>query len=275
LRSAQSPEQVPAMTDSGKQRWRLDGAIALVTGGTRGIGHAIVEDLLEFGAQAFVVARDPARLQQRLDDWKHAGHAADGIAADVATSEGRQKIIDAFRAKHDRMHILVNNAGTNIRRSTIDYDDATTRTLLDLNLIAPFELAQLSYPLLKAANGASITNIVSVAGMTALVTGTPYAMSKAAIIQLTRNLATEWAADGIRVNAVAPWFITTDLTAPVLGKEPFLKEVLRRTPAGRVGTPEEVSSVVAFLSLPAASYVTGQCIAIDGGFTQYGFSPPR
>ncbi len=263
------------MNAPAQNRWRLDGAVALVTGGTRGIGRAIVEDLSDFGATVFVVARDNDRLQQRLDDWQRAGRMTDGVAADVSTSEGRQQIMDAFKSRYDRLNVLVNNAGTNIRRPTMEYDDATTRTLLELNLVAPFELARLAYPLLRAANGASITNIVSVAGMTALGTGAPYAMSKAAIIQLSRNLAAEWAADGIRVNSVAPWFITTDLTTAVLTKEAFLKEVLHRTPAGRIGSPEEVSSVVAFLSLPAASYVTGQCIAVDGGFTEYGFSPPR
>ena len=256
-------------------RWRLDGAFALVTGGTRGIGRAIVEDLSDFGAEVFVVGRDPGRLQERLADYQRAGRAIDGIAADVASAEGRERIISALGAKHDRLHILVNNAGTNIRRGTLDYDDATTRSLIELNLIAPFELARQAYPLLRAAGSASIVNIVSVAGMTALGTGAPYAMAKAGVIQLTRNLAAEWAADGIRVNAVAPWFITTDLTTAVLQKEPFLKEVLHRTPAGRVGSPEEVSGIVTFLTLPAASYITGQCVAVDGGFTEYGFSPPQ
>jgi Tropinone reductase 1 len=263
------------MTTMPDSRWRLDGAAALVTGGTRGIGRAIVEDLLSFGAKVFVVARDRQRLEERLADWQRQGHSVNGTSADVATAEGRRKAIEACHAVHKPLHILVNNAGTNIRRSTMEYDDATVRTLLELNLVAPFELARLAYPMLRAAKGASIVNIVSVAGMTALGTGAPYAMSKAGVIQLTRNLAAEWAGDGIRVNAVAPWFITTDLTKGVLSNTPFMDEVLHRTPAGRIGSPEEVASVVAFLTLPAASYVTAQCIAVDGGFTEFGFSPPR
>ena len=178
-------------------RWKLDGKNALVTGGTRGIGRAIVDDLLQFGASVFVVARDAERLDARLADWRRAGHSVDGVAADVATAEGRQNVMAAYQRVHDQMHVLVNNAGTNIRRSTMDYDDATTRSLIELNLLSPFELCRLAYPLLRAAQGASIVNIVSVAGMTALGTGAPYAMSKAGMIQLTRNLASEWAADDI------------------------------------------------------------------------------
>ncbi len=102
-------------------------------------------------------------------------------------------------------------------------------------------------------------------------TGAPYGLTKAALHQMTRNLACEWAEDGIRVNAVAPWYIRTQRTEGPLADPDYLEEVLARTPMGRIGEPEEVASAVAFLCLPAASYVTGECIAVDGGFLRYGF----
>jgi Tropinone reductase 1 len=107
--------------------------------------------------------------------------------------------------------------------------------------------------------------------LTHVRTGAAYGMAKAALHQLTRNLACEWAGDGIRVNSVAPWYIRTRRTSPLLADPDYLDEVLERTPLGRIGEPEEVAAAVAFLCLPAASYITGECIAVDGGFLRYGF----
>jgi Tropinone reductase 1 len=126
------------------------------------------------------------------------------------------------------------------------------------------------YPLLCKSQSAAVVNISSVAGLTQLHTMTPYGMAKAALIKITRDLAVEWASDGIRVNAVAPWYIRTSLTNELLQEEKYLSSVLSKTPMARTGEPEEVAAAVAFLCMPAASYISGHCVVIDGGFTSMG-----
>lgn len=266
------------------QRWSLAGRRALVTGGTRGIGHAVASELLALGADVFVVARDGARLAECLAAWQAAGYAgrARGSVADVSVAADRASALDALGAATETLDILVNNVGTNVRKRAVEYTLEEYHRVFDTNLTSSFELCRLAYPLLaRAASaqggsrastlGAAVVNVVSVAGMTHLRTGAPYAMTKAALIQLTKNLAAEWAQDGIRVNAVAPWYTWTPLAAPVLERPEYRAAVLERTPLGRIGEAEEVAAAVAFLCLPAASYVTGQCLAVDGGFTIYGF----
>jgi Tropinone reductase 1 len=226
--------------------WSLTNKTALITGATKGIGLAIADELRAHGANVISVARDNP----------------DGISADVTNSADRRRIFEGL----DRLDILVNNAGTNIRKRSVDYSYEEYERVRETNMDSVFELCRLAQPLLQASGNASVINIISVAAFRHLGTGLPYAMTKAAVAHLTSVLAGEWAKDGIRVNAIAPWYIRTPLAEPVLKDPERLAKIIAATPMGRIGEPEEVAALAAFLCMPAASYITGQCIAVDGGF---------
>ena len=229
--------------------WDLNGKRALVTGGTKGIGKAICEELRALGAEVISIAREGA-----------------DITADVVTD--RAKIVAAVGEAP--LHVLVHNAGTNIRKPLVDYDDATWHRILDLDLTAAILLSRDLHPVLRAAQGASVIHIGSVAGHLALPTGVAYAAAKAGLAQAARTLALEWARDRIRVNTVSPWYTRTPLAAPVLADPAKLAAIVARTPLGRVAEPREVATAVAFLAMAESSYITGQDLLVDGGMSIQG-----
>lgn len=264
------------MTSTTLPNWRLDGRNVLITGGTRGIGRACVEAMLERGANVALIARDRQKLEWTNAELCEAWPDADihALCMDLSYPEEFAAIGSWLTSFWSQLDVLVNNVGMNIRKQASDYALEEVHQVIDHNLIGCFELCRQLRPLLRresADRSSSIINISSVAGQTHLRTGVPYAMSKAAMDQMTRNLACEWASDRIRVNSVAPWYIDTPLARTVLRDPEYLQEVLGRTPLGRIGEPAEVASLVCWLAMSGAGFVTGQTIAVDGGFTINGF----
>lgn len=252
-------------------RWSLNGKRALVTGGTKGIGLAIAQEMLDLGGTVCIVARNEAQLNKRLNRWRENGADVMGVAMDVSSRSDQKALFRQIETEWGGLDLLVNNVGTNIRKKALEYTDEEYLAVMNTNMIATFNMCREAHALLKKSGTGAVVNILSVAGLTHLRTGAPYGMTKAAVLQLTKNLAVEWAADNIRVNSVAPWYTRTPLVEGVLGDAKYMASVLDRTPLGRIAEPEEVASVATFLCLPAASYVTGQCVAVDGGFTVNGF----
>ncbi|MCB2204518.1 SDR family oxidoreductase [bacterium] len=257
------------------EAFRLDAKRVLITGGSKGIGAAITELFLALGAEVLVVARDRSHLNTQLTAWNSAHdngneNTAIGFAADVSTEEGRTGIVAHVQSVFPALDVFVNCAGTNIRKASVDYSSEETDLIHRTNIVAPFELARALHPQLCAGRDAAILTIGSTAGLRPVPTGAPYAMSKAALDHLTRYLAVEWAPDGIRVNSIAPWYIRTPLVEGVLANDSYRARVLERTPMGRIGDPVEVARAAAFLCSPAASYITGQTLAVDGGFMAKG-----
>ncbi|KAG9448750.1 hypothetical protein H6P81_008715 [Aristolochia fimbriata] len=257
-----------------KQRWSLEGKTALVTGGTKGIGHAIVEELAWFGVSVYTCSRDEAELNRRLSAWKEMGLTVSGSVCDVSSPSSRKKLVeDAASLFQGKLDILINNAGILIAKPAEDVSAEDYASLMSTNFESGFHLSQLARPLLKASGHGSIVFISSVSGFVGVINCAAYGATKGAINQLTKNLACEWAKDNIRTNCVAPYYTKTPMVAHIFEVEEVRRAVIARTPLRRVAEPEEISSVVAFLCMDAASYINGQVIAVDGGFTVNGLFP--
>ncbi|KAL5717262.1 tropinone reductase I [Ranunculus cassubicifolius] len=212
---------------TGRGRWSLKGMTAVVTGGTRGIGYAVVEELAELGAVIHTCSRNESELNNCLQDWKSKGFNVTGTICDVSSSVERVKLIESVSSVFNgKLNILINNVGTNIRKPTVEYTAQDFSTVMTTNLEANYNLCQLAHPLLKSSEMGSIVFVSSVAGMVALSAGTLQAASKGAINQITKNFACEWAKDNIRTNSVAPWYIKTSLVEKVKFLDPISDVIL-------------------------------------------------
>jgi 2-deoxy-D-gluconate 3-dehydrogenase len=246
----------------------LKGKVALVTGGNGGIGLAMAQGIASCGASIAIAGRDEAKAGSALASLRELGVSCVFIAGDVTKKAACQKLVADTVSEFGRLDILVNNAGTSIRKMPQEYSEDEWRHVLDTNLTSAFFCSQASYDPMKRHGGGKMINIGSMMSLFGAPYATPYASSKGGIVQMTRALATAWAKDNIQVNAVLPGWIDTDLTRRAREQVPGLHErVQDRTPAGRWGTPPDMSGIAAFLASPASDFVTGAAIPVDGGYS--------
>lgn len=243
----------------------LSGQVALVTGASRGLGQAIALALGAAGAQVACVARNREKLEQTVSQIKAAGGTAECFECDVSKSEAVQQLVDVIVEKWQRLDILVNNAG--ITRDTLipRMQDEQWDEVINTNLRGAFLFTRAATrPMMQARYG-RIINIASVSGLMGNPGQANYSASKAGLIGMTRTVARELASRKVTVNAVAPGFIETEMTA-ALG-DALLGEVKTRVPARRLGRPDEVADAVLYLASASAGYLTGQVLTLDGGLT--------
>lgn len=253
------------------EKLRLDGRVAVVTGGAQGIGFAICEALAEHGAHVAIADRDGAAARAARDRLLAQGWAAEAHALEVTRSADVTALADRLAAAHGRIDVLVANAG--VSRSGVAAEDVADELWLnvqDVNLNGVFWCARAFGRHMLAAGRGAIVNIGSMSG---LVVNRPqnqsyYNVSKAAVHHLTASLAAEWAGRGVRVNAIAPTYVETEMVRRLADSEPEMVGAwLRDTPMGRMGRPDEVASVAHFLASDAASLMTGATVVADAGFT--------
>ena len=242
----------------------LTGKTAVVTGGGRGLGLGISSALLAAGADVIVLARTavPAELTAHAASLGRQVHFA---AVDLGDSSAIAAAASEVLATH-RVDILVNNAGTQDRYPAVDFPLAAWDRVLDINLRAVFQLCQLfGRPMLERVDG-KIVNMASLLSFQGGLTVPAYAASKGAVAQLTKALCNEWSSRGVNVNAVAPGYMATDMNTALIADPVRMEHLSVRIPAGRWGQPEDIGNVVVFLASPAAAYVHGQVLAVDGGW---------
>ena len=246
---------------------RLAGQIALVTGAGNGIGKAIATRFASEGAHVYVTDVDGAAAAAAAETIIAAGGAATPLTADVSRGQDVTAMFQAVAGAHNRLHILVNNAGINVRADFRHMTDAEWVRIREVNLDGVVRVARDGFELLRLSGGASLINVASVMTHRGLRQLASYSATKGAVAALTRALAVEYAAFNIRVNTLAPGFIETALTERVLRNQIFNKALIDRTPMRRFGTPDDVAKVALFFASDDAGFVTGAELAVDGGMT--------
>jgi NAD(P)-dependent dehydrogenase (short-subunit alcohol dehydrogenase family) len=247
----------------------LAGSRAVVTGAGRGIGQAIALALAEAGAEVIATAREPAALDETARLIEQADWRCSRARLDVADLAGIEQGFAAIGQRHGRVDILVNNAGIEQVRPSLEVDEALWDRILDTNLKGAFFCARAAAKLMQAdgaAKGGSILNLCSLTSEVGVPTAVPYGASKSGLVGMTRALAAEWAGLGIRVNGIGPGYFRTQLTEVFYQDEAWQRAMLDKIPLRRFGNLDDLMGAAVFLCSPAAAYITGQVLYVDGGY---------
>jgi NAD(P)-dependent dehydrogenase (short-subunit alcohol dehydrogenase family) len=245
----------------------LKGRTALITGGSRGLGEAMAVALAGAGASIALVARDVERLKKVKSDIAAAGGKAEFFQADVTSESDVVAMSTAVTQALGHVDILINNAGTNIRKKLVDFSLAEFRSVLDSTLISTFLVSRAFVPGMRGRGYGRILNMSSILGHVSLPDRTAYSSAKSAVLGFTRALALELAAEGITVNSLSPGPFETDMNSAVMNNPELNRQFLASLPAGRWGKVEEVGALACYLCSEAAGFITGTDILIDGGWT--------
>jgi NAD(P)-dependent dehydrogenase (short-subunit alcohol dehydrogenase family) len=246
------------------------GQVVLVSGGSRGIGRALAEAFARRGARVVIAGRDPARLEETA---RALGPDARALPCDVTRAEDRRRLVERVLSEFGRVDTLLNVAGVNRRGRAERFTEEDYDFILDTNLKGAFFLSlEVGRAMLERRRGCQI-HVASLTSRRPLRGVAPYAMSKAGLAQMTRALALEWGPRGVRVNALAPGFIRTDLTRPLWERPEMRAWAEAHTPLGRLGEPDDLAGAALFLASDAARFVTGHVLYVDGGFSS-GFPWP-